>query len=279
MSRRPRDSICFSSGVTRSPAVATARPMLPSAVAAPVAVTSARPDPATTVVPRYTMLTLSAKGVSAPTGSSGSLATGMLSPVSAASLTLSAALRMRRPSAGMWLPASRTMTSPGTTSAAGHTLKAPPIHERFGGGQRPQLRQGPACAPLGAKANGGVHQEGGKNGRRFKCSPMAMATPPPRAEAGRPDFETDAGRAARAGRRALRACGSVLRRQVALALRSGPILALDRSAGLPPLPQYPAHAKAWCYRFSVMVLSDSSDRRVDLSEFARTIREGETSSW
>ena len=52
ISRRPSASTWRSSGVVREPAEATSRPIRPSSVAGPVAVTSATPLPDRIVVPR-----------------------------------------------------------------------------------------------------------------------------------------------------------------------------------------------------------------------------------
>ena len=92
--------------------------MRPISVFIPVAVTTARPVPRVTPVPLNTMSVRSASAA----GSRkvvGSLSTGSLSPVSDASATESDAARTSRPSAPTASPSCNTITSPGTSSAAG----------------------------------------------------------------------------------------------------------------------------------------------------------------
>ena len=93
----------------------TMRAIRPISVALPVAVT------ANTVVPRVTWVFWNTRFVRSPRATSppgsvaGSLGTGTLSPVSAASCTSSVAEETIRPSAGTTSPASSSTMSPGTS--------------------------------------------------------------------------------------------------------------------------------------------------------------------
>jgi hypothetical protein len=88
----------------------------PISVASPVAVTTNAAVPRVTCVFWNTRFVRSPRAVS-PSGSrTRSLATGALSPVSAASCTSSDADETIRPSAGTTSPASSSTTSPGTSS-------------------------------------------------------------------------------------------------------------------------------------------------------------------
>ena len=71
--------------------------------------------------------------MSGEASAAGSLATGALSPVSAASCASSVAERSSRPSAGTMSPASTSTMSPGTTSAAGTSAIAPSRRTRLCG--------------------------------------------------------------------------------------------------------------------------------------------------
>jgi len=89
--------------------------ILPSSVWIPVAVTSMRPRPVTTVVPMNTWF--------AP--SSVFLLTGSLSPVRIASSTAIFVLSMSLPSPGTRSPAARTAISPGTSSRSSISRRKP----------------------------------------------------------------------------------------------------------------------------------------------------------
>ena len=108
-----------SSGVSRPTASSMSRPILPISVRAPVAVTSNRPRPSVTTVPRNDMLRRSPRAASLSGIGSGFLKTAWDSPVKTASSTCKRALSTTRPSAGTRDPALRTTRSPGTSSAAG----------------------------------------------------------------------------------------------------------------------------------------------------------------
>ena len=98
----------------------------PISVCMPVAVTT------TTAVPRVIAVFWKTMFVRSPSATSTSgrtlapLATGALSPVSAASWVSRVADRTIRPSAGARSPASRCTMSPGTISAAGTDVRVPP---------------------------------------------------------------------------------------------------------------------------------------------------------
>lgn len=114
------------SGMLRSP-VSSSVATLPSSVCMPVATTSPRARPWVAVVPLKAKLV---RSPSAPTSSAarGSvcLATVTDSPVRADSSTCSCAMSMSRRSAGIWLPASSSTMSPGTSTVAGTTCTSPP---------------------------------------------------------------------------------------------------------------------------------------------------------
>ena len=105
----------------------------PISVSMPVAVTSIAPVPRVTEVFWNSMSARSPSGTSGEASTAGSLATGALSPVSAASWASSVAERSRRPSAGTMSPASTSTMSPGTTSAAGTSATAPSRRTRLCG--------------------------------------------------------------------------------------------------------------------------------------------------
>ncbi len=117
-SMRPMRATSAWSGVRCSSVVPRRRAMFPISVAMPVAVTTARPRPRVTAVPSNTMFNLSPSAAGAPSLSV-SFATTMLSPVSAASATVSDATSTRRASALTASPSSSSTRSPGTRSAAG----------------------------------------------------------------------------------------------------------------------------------------------------------------
>ena len=97
----------------------------PISVSMPVAVTTIAPVPRVTEVFWNSMLVRSPRATSAVGSAAASLATGALSPVSAASCVSSVAERMIRPSAGTMSPASTSTMSPGTTSRAGTCTRCP----------------------------------------------------------------------------------------------------------------------------------------------------------
>ena len=97
----------------------------PTSVAMPVAVTTMVPVPRVTDVFWNSMSLRSPRAMSAPASAAGSLPTGTLSPVSAASCASSVAEVRMRPSAGTMSPASTATMSPGTRSAAGTSTKRP----------------------------------------------------------------------------------------------------------------------------------------------------------
>ena len=84
-----------------------------------VAVTTIAAVPRVTEVFWNSMLVRSPRATSVPASAPALLATGALSPVSAASCVSRVADRMMRPSAGTRSPASRSTMSPGTRSTAG----------------------------------------------------------------------------------------------------------------------------------------------------------------
>jgi hypothetical protein len=110
--------------------------MRPISVDMPVATTTARPQPAATLVPRKSMSRRSPRGTSSAASGAACLSTGSDSPVSPASTTRSAAASSTRASAGTKSPASSSSTSPGTTSAAGTSREAPPRRTRARGAVR-----------------------------------------------------------------------------------------------------------------------------------------------
>ena len=99
----------------------------------PVAVTTIAPVPRVTEVFWNSMLVRSPRATSAVGSAAASLATGALSPVSAASCVSSVAERMIRPSAGTMSPASTSTMSPGTTSRAGTCTRCPSRSTRLCG--------------------------------------------------------------------------------------------------------------------------------------------------
>ena len=121
---RPSMSICRESGVASAMTRWESPAILPNSVSIPVATTTPRPRPLTTVVPEKTMLFRSARGV--PAGSRpGALSTGTDSPVSAASSTWSDVASVSERSAGTRSPISRTTISPGTTAEASISFCTP----------------------------------------------------------------------------------------------------------------------------------------------------------
>ena len=124
--RLPKAARRSCSGVLRSP-VSSSVATLPSSVCMPVATTSPRARPCVAVVPLKAMLV---RSPSAPTSSAARasvcLATVTDSPVRADSSTCNCAISMSRRSAGIWLPASSSTMSPGTSSVAGRTCTVPP---------------------------------------------------------------------------------------------------------------------------------------------------------
>jgi hypothetical protein len=119
-STRPTPASRRCSGVRpcRSPISAAIRPI---ALAAPVAVTTARPRPRTIVVPADT--------ASRPAA----LSAGTDSPVSADSSTSSAAASTTSASAGTMSPSASTSTSPATNSVAGTVACSPSRSTRASG--------------------------------------------------------------------------------------------------------------------------------------------------
>jgi hypothetical protein len=113
-----RPSSCFCSGVFSVSVLASMLAMWPISVAIPVSVTTSSPRPRVTDVFMYAMQMRSPSGTSSPATGSICLATGRLSPVSAASSISRVAATKTRPSAGIRFPASTRTTSPGTSSSA-----------------------------------------------------------------------------------------------------------------------------------------------------------------
>ena len=105
----------------------------PISVSMPVAVTTIAPVPRVTEVFWNSMSVRSPRATSAVGSAAASLATGALSPVSAASCVSSVAERMIRPSAGTMSPASTSTMSPGTTSRAGTCTRCPARSTRLCG--------------------------------------------------------------------------------------------------------------------------------------------------
>ena len=105
----------------------------PISVSMPVAVTTIAPVPRVTDVFWNSMFVRSPSATSGVGSTAASLATGALSPVSAASWVSSVAERMIRPSAGTMSPASTSTMSPGTTSPAGTCTMCPPRTTRVCG--------------------------------------------------------------------------------------------------------------------------------------------------
>ncbi len=124
-SRRPSCASRRSRGVSLSITLPARTPIRPTSVAMPVAVTSARARPATTVVALYTMVTRSARTTSGSTAAEASLSAGADSPVRSASTVRSSAASSSRASAGTRCPASSRMTSPGTRRRASSSASAP----------------------------------------------------------------------------------------------------------------------------------------------------------
>ena len=114
----PTRSSSFCSGVAALSADSSDRAIFPISVAAPVAVTIARPRPAAIEVPLKTMFTWSPTPAS-PSSAPRDFDTGVLSPVRADSAARSAIDSSTRASAAIVSPSSRSRTSPGTSSAVG----------------------------------------------------------------------------------------------------------------------------------------------------------------
>ncbi len=114
------------SGVGSSSYVWIMSAMWPISVFIPVAVTTPRPRPYVTSVPRYAVLRRSPKEASRSKIWSARLSTGTDSPVSDASSILRFIVSSRRTSAGTKLPASTKTMSPGTTNRDGRTIRWPP---------------------------------------------------------------------------------------------------------------------------------------------------------
>ena len=107
--------------------------MCPICVDSPVDVTTNVAEPRVIWVFWNTMFVRSPSGVS-PTGNSpGSLGTGALSPVNAASCASNVADDSSRPSAGTRSPASTSTTSPGTSSFAASCCTSPSRRTRAWG--------------------------------------------------------------------------------------------------------------------------------------------------
>ena len=123
-SQRPNWAMRRSSGVRGSSARSVRPAMRPTSVCTPVATTTARPRPAATWVPEYTMLRRSARPVASCSVAT-VLFTGTDSPVSAASAHCSRAASIRRASAPMASPAASRTMSPGTSSRASTSASAP----------------------------------------------------------------------------------------------------------------------------------------------------------
>jgi len=117
-----RRSPCSNSVSARRPSSWCA--MRPYAVVVPVATTRAVAVPLRTFVPVYTQPSCARSGADAATVPA-RLATGKLSPVSAASSTNSAVASSRSASPGTIVPAPSCTTSPGTSSRVGTVRQAP----------------------------------------------------------------------------------------------------------------------------------------------------------
>ena len=128
-SSRPTCASSFCSGVVSAVACCNMPAIRPISVFMPVAVTTAKPRPYVAAVPLKTMFVLSPSDTSSATAAT-SLATGKLSPVSAASATCRATDRITRASAGIVSPSSMRIMSPGTTSTAA-TLRRTPSRTTF----------------------------------------------------------------------------------------------------------------------------------------------------
>ena len=124
-SRLPNAARRSCSGVLRS-SPPSSRATLPSSVCMPVATTRPRARPWVAVVPLKAMFTRSPRALaSCAARVPVCLATVTDSPVSADSSTWSCAISIRRRSAGIWLPASSSTMSPGTSALAGTTCTSP----------------------------------------------------------------------------------------------------------------------------------------------------------
>ena len=117
----------------------------PISVCMPVAVTTIVAVPRVTAVFWNSMFERSPSATSGPASTPASLATGALSPVSAASCVSSVAERTMRPSAGTMSPASTATMSPGTRSTAG-TSATEPSRTTFACGHL-QVRRARRCSP------------------------------------------------------------------------------------------------------------------------------------
>ena len=107
--------------------------ILPISVFMPVLVTTAVAVPYVTEQPENTMFFLSPSGAFSPTSASASFSEGTDSPVNADSSDFKFTLLISRASAGTKSPASRRMTSPGTSSLAFTSFSVPPRRTRAWG--------------------------------------------------------------------------------------------------------------------------------------------------
>ena len=125
ISTRPSSANRFWSGVGSRFSVIRNPAMRPNSVFIPIAVTTPRPLPATTVVPVNTTLARSAIPTSWGNTATLSFSMGVDSPVRAASCIFNANVVTSRASAGTWSPASTSTTSPGTSVSAGRMRSEP----------------------------------------------------------------------------------------------------------------------------------------------------------
>ena len=123
-SMRPMRLTSCSSGVFSSGVAASIPAMAPISVAIAQAVTSARPEPWTTVVPMKTMLCLSPRAA-AVSSLAASLRTAALSPVSDASSICSELANKRRASAATASPSASITMSPRTMLALATRMRWP----------------------------------------------------------------------------------------------------------------------------------------------------------
>ena len=122
----------FCRGVAFCPAVFRAWAMRPICVSIPVAITTARPRPYTTLAPINTKLLQAEGGSACPSSGKGAadFSTGWDSPVRADSSTRRPMLSSTRQSAGIRSPADSSTTSPGTKVRLGTVHSAPPRSTR-----------------------------------------------------------------------------------------------------------------------------------------------------
>ena len=125
-SRLPNAARRICKGVLRSVSRSSRPATFPSSVRMPVATTSPRARPWVAVVPLNAMFRRSPSAWAAPLSTEACFSTVTDSPVSADSSTLNWAMSIRRRSAGIWLPASSSTMSPGTSSRVAMRCTSPP---------------------------------------------------------------------------------------------------------------------------------------------------------